>query len=81
MDLLKSALKSRKYATAICTALLVGLNDALKLGLREDTIQNIVLILSAWIVGESAIDAAGAMGTQRATIEAATPSTTPPAPH
>lgn len=80
MDLLKSALSSRKFATAIFGALLVGLNDALKLGLKEDTIQHIVLILSAWIVGESAIDAAGAMGTQRAKIEAAPPSTTP-APH
>lgn len=79
---MKKLLGSRKFTTAIVGALLVGLNDSLKLGLSADTIQNIVLILSAWLVGESAIDAASAWGGQAAkatTVPVTT--TTSGAPH
>jgi len=56
---------SRKFMTAILGALLVALNDALDLGLREDTMRHIVMILTGWLVGESAIDAASAWSNGR----------------
>jgi hypothetical protein len=55
---LQRLFSSRKFTTAVCGALLVGLNDSLGLGLEDATIRNIVALLTGWLVGESVIDAA-----------------------
>lgn len=60
-----NAFKSRKFTAAITGALLIGLNDALKLGLDEGAQTKIVALLVAWILGESAIDAAGAVASKK----------------
>jgi len=75
--MLPTALKSRKYFSAIAVALLAGLNDALKLGLQPDTVMLIAGVMSAFILGESAIDAASAWGEKKA---AASPPSSPASP-
>ncbi len=60
--MMRRAFTSRKFVTAMVGALLVGLNDSLQLGLKPETIHQIVVILASWLVGESAIDAAALWG-------------------
>lgn len=50
-------LKSRKFLMALVGGLLVVLNKGLDMGLPEDAITNLVWLLSAYILGESAVDA------------------------
>lgn len=56
----------KKLFTAIISALLVFLNDTFNLGVDEATIQNIVLIIVAFIIGQGIAD----HGKERARIEA-----------
>ena len=65
-------LGGRKFTSAVALALLIGVNDALHLGLESATLDQMSLILGAWIIGESAIDAASAVLVR--------PSVEPPAP-
>lgn len=58
--------RSRKFVSAVSVALLTGLNDGLGLGLEPSTIHWIAGVVIAWIVGESAVDAAHALGGQAA---------------
>jgi hypothetical protein len=53
-------LKSRKFILAVATAVLTILNDGLDLGLPKDTILMVVGVVAAYIVGQSAVDAASA---------------------
>ena len=76
---------SRKFMTAIMGALLIGLNDALGLGLDEEAQTKIVAILMTYIVGQGVVDAAGALGEGKVKAEneglkAAHEAAQPPAP-
>lgn len=56
---------SRKYTTAILTALFIAMNDALDLGFTQETLQLMVATLGTWIVGEAATDMAGALSRKK----------------
>lgn len=71
---------SRKFILAIVTSMLVGLNDALKLGLEKETINQIVLVVTVWIGGESLADAASAHGKDVAVIHNGNGKPKPPDP-
>ena len=70
-DVLKK-LGGRKFTSAVALAFLIGVNDALHLGLESATLDQMSVIVGAWIIGESAIDAASAVLVR--------PSVEPPAP-
>jgi len=73
-DVLKK-LGGRKFTSAVALAFLIAANDSLGLGLDGSpggTLDQMSLILGAWIIGESAIDAASAVLVR--------PSVEPPAP-
>ena len=57
-------LKSRKYVSALAVAALAVLNDTLKLGIKEETILLVAGVIATFIAGESAIDAASALGSK-----------------
>ena len=59
-DILKK-FGGRKFTSAVALALLIGVNDALHLGLESATLDQMSVIVGAWILGESAIDAARAV--------------------
>lgn len=69
---------SRKFMTAIVGALLIGLNDALELGLTEEAQTKIIAILMTYIVGQGVVDAASAVGEKKAKAE--NEALKPPAP-
>ncbi len=50
-------LKSRKFLMAFAAALLIVLNEGLGLGVDPDAYGWIVGVVTAWILGESYIDA------------------------
>ena len=77
-DILKK-LGGRKFTSAVALALLIGVNDALHLGLESATLDQMSLILGAWIIGESAIDAASAV-LVRPSVEPPAPEVTTPKP-
>lgn len=52
---------SRKLVVAVLGALVVALNDKFKIGLGAESINAIVWIVSAYMVGEGLPDAAGAI--------------------
>ena len=73
-DILKK-FGGRKFTSAVALAFLIAANDSLGLGLDGSpggTLDQMSLILGAWIIGESAIDAASAVLVR--------PSVEPPAP-
>lgn len=53
-------LKSRKFWLAIFGAVLPIINDTFKIGLNPTEVVAAVAALAAFIIGESAVDAAGA---------------------
>jgi hypothetical protein len=57
-------LKSRKYVSTLAVAVLAVLNDALKLGIQQETILLVAGVVASFILGESAIDAASALGSK-----------------
>ena len=62
-DILKK-MGGRKFTSAVALAFLIAANDSLGLGLDGSpggTLDQMSLILGAWIIGESAIDAASAV--------------------
>ena len=62
-DLLKK-MGGRKFTSAVALAFLIAATDSLGLGLDGSpggTLDQMSLILGAWIIGESAIDAASAV--------------------
>ena len=61
METLKRKLASRKLIVAVLSAVAIALNDRFKLGLGTETVNAIVWIASAYIVGEGLPDAAGAI--------------------
>jgi uncharacterized protein YebE (UPF0316 family) len=52
IDKLKSLLKSRRFYAAV-TGILIVISDGLGLGLSPDAINNVVMCIVAWIVGDS----------------------------
>lgn len=50
-------LKSRKFWITVVTGLVVTLNDALGIGLDEDTITQVVTVVAAYVVGQGVVDA------------------------
>lgn len=59
--LLEKILRSRKFLLATLTAAFIALNNALKLGIDEATINHVVIVVVGWILGESVIDASAAL--------------------
>ena len=53
---LPERLKSRKFWVAVLTALGVFLNEALDLGVRQETLQELAIIVSAYLLGQSFVD-------------------------
>lgn len=49
-------LKSRKLWITIVTAILIAFNDALGVGLDEETITQLVAVVGAYVLGQSAVD-------------------------
>ena len=49
-------LRSRKFWVTAVTALLLVLNDAIGLDLDQETINGVALAVSAYLVGQSAVD-------------------------
>ena len=60
-----SKLGGRKFVSAVAMALLIAANDALGLGLEGATINQMALVVGAWIMGESVIDASSAFKAPR----------------
>ena len=60
MDILKK-LGGRKFVTAVSFSLLIAANDSLGLGMAEETLQQMALVLGSWLAGESLIDASSAL--------------------
>lgn len=58
--MLKGLLGSRKFVIAIVTSLVVALNRKMSLNLTEHDINNIVMVVTVAIAGESTIDVAKA---------------------
>jgi hypothetical protein len=84
MGMIKGLIGSRKFVLAIFTALMITLNRKLSLNLSENDLNNIVMILTVAIAGESTIDIAKAWkAPAMAVIKKEEPSTsgepTPPA--
>ena len=52
----------RKFISAVALALFIGLNNALNLGMESESLNQMSMIVGAWILGESVIDAASANG-------------------
>ena len=50
-------LKSRKFWVTIVTALVIGFNDALGVGLDGETITQVVAVVAAYILGQGVVDA------------------------
>jgi N-acetylmuramoyl-L-alanine amidase len=50
-------LTSRKFVLAVTTALTILLNEGLELEIPEETIKYLVMVISAYILGESIVDA------------------------
>lgn len=59
---LSGLFRGRKFTSAMLAALLAALNDTLNLGIKPDTVLLIAGLVGVFILGESAADAAGAMG-------------------
>ena len=79
MDMIKGLIGSRKFVLAIFTALMITLNRKLSLNLTENDLNNIVMILTVAIAGESTIDMAKAWKSKSpgaAKIDEEEPSTT-----
>tara|TARA_R110000824_G_scaffold73637_2_gene187490 strand:- start:3816 stop:4016 length:201 start_codon:yes stop_codon:yes gene_type:complete len=53
-------LGGRKFLTAVSMSMLIGLNEGLGLGMEEETLTQMCMILGSWILGESVIDASSA---------------------
>tara|TARA_R110002020_G_scaffold281131_2_gene496866 strand:+ start:1322 stop:1501 length:180 start_codon:yes stop_codon:yes gene_type:complete len=51
-DKLQGLIKSRRFWVAVA-GIAVTFSDTFGLGLEPDTIQHVVLLLGAWIVGDS----------------------------
>lgn len=58
--MLKGLIGSRKFVVAILTALVIALNRKLSLNLTESDLNNIVMVVTVAIAGESTIDVAKA---------------------
>ena len=56
---------SRKFILAVTGAILIVLNDGLDLGIDSDTVIAFAGLLATWIVGESAVDAKRAGGSNK----------------
>lgn len=84
MDIFKGDGKiSRKLIAVILAALLMGLNDALDLGLTPETLDRIMYLVLGYNAAQGAVDAAGSLGKDKATVEAnghGDPPATPPPP-
>lgn len=60
-----SKLKSRKFWMAVVTSLIILANEGFGLQLPEDAIMTVAGVVIAYILGESAIDAAGAKAVKK----------------
>ena len=60
-----SRMGGRKFVSAVSLALLIGLNSSLGLGMESETLSQMSMIIGAWILGESVIDAASVKGKEK----------------
>ena len=59
----------RKFTSAMAVALLATINDAAGFGISEETILIVAGLVGVFILGESAADAASALGKDKTLIE------------
>ena len=65
MKLIRTLLASKKFVAAIGAALFVLLNETLALGITEETINQVVSVIAAYVVGQGIAD----HGKERAIVE------------